>query len=310
MRKHHNTLFISILCVVFLTVSCRRTHTRNKGRHAKSETIIQTNQLVSTVTSPEQIVTVSENQFIPIKLPSKEEILLHRIAYELSYNTETRQPNWVAWRLTSEHTDGPFPRKGVPYYDDSGKAIGISLFSDDIIRGDYFIDMDVPSPRQEHIDWKDHPIGIDHGHMCPAADCKWDKGAMNQSFLLTNMCPQDHDLNGGVWDKLENKCRTWAKLYGEIYIVAGPIFKNEERSSFGINKIPIPDAFFKVVLCISGNPKALGFIFPNNGRQHNMQDYVLSVDKVEKETEIDFFTELPDDIEIEVEAYSNLEDWK
>ena len=309
MRKHC-ALFIFILCVVLLTVSCRRTHTRNKGKYAQSETTVRANQLVSTETDPQKIITASEKQLIPRKTSSKEEILIHRIAYELSYNTETRQPNWVAWRLTSEHTDGPFPRKGVPYYDESGKAIGISSFSEDVIRGDYIVDLDVPSPRQEHVDWKEHPTGIDHGHMCPAADCKWDKGAMNQSFLLTNMCPQNHDLNGGDWDKLENKCRTWAKHYGEIYIVAGPIFKNEERRLFGINKIPIPDAFFKVILCTSGNPKALGFIFPNNGTQHKLEDYVLPVDDVERITGIDFFPALPDDIESEVEAYANLDDWR
>lgn len=309
MRQHY-TLFICILCVILLTVSCRRAHTRNKRKYVQNETIVPNNQLVSTKTSSEETVIVSENQFAPKKAPSKEEILLCRIAYKLSYNTETRQPNWVAWRLTRNHTDGPFPRKGVPYYDESGKAIGIGSFSDEIVHGVYFIDMDVPPPRQEHIDWKEHPTGIDHGHICPAADCKWDKGAMNQSFLLTNMCPQDHDLNGGDWDKLENKCRMWAKHYGEIYIVAGPIFENDERHCFGINKIPIPDAFFKVVLCSSGNPKALGFIFPNNGIQHNMQDYVLSVDEVEIITGIDFFSELPDDTEADVEAYSNLDDWR
>ena len=97
---------------------------------------------------------------------------------------------------------------------------------------------------------------------------------------------------------------------GEIYIVAGPIFKNDEKRYFGVNKIPIPDAFFKVVLCTSENPKALGFVFPNNGTQHNLQDYVLSVDEVENVTGIDFFPALPDSIEEKVEAYSNLEDWK
>lgn len=309
MRKQC-VLFIFILCVILLTASCRRSHTRIKGKYAQSETTVQANQLVSNETGPQKVITASEKQFTPIKTSSKEEILLHRIAYELSYNTETRQPNWVAWRLTNEHTDGPFPRKGVPYYDESGKAIGISSFTDDVVRGDYIVDLDVPSPRQEHNDWKEHPAGIDHGHMCPAADCKWDKGAMNQSFLLTNMCPQNHDLNGGDWDKLENKCRTWAKRYGEVYLVAGPIFKNDERRFFGINKIPIPDAFFKVILCTSGNPKALGFIFPNNGTQHKLEDYALTVDDVENATGIDFFPALPDSIENAVEAYANIDDWK
>lgn len=309
MRKHC-ALFIFILCVILLTVSCRRAHTRNKEKYAQSETTVRANQLVSIAAGPQKVITASEKQFTPRKTLSKEEILLHRIAYELSYNTETRQPNWVAWRLTSDHTDGPFPRKGVPYYDESGKAIGISSFTDDVVRGDYIVDLDVPSPRQEHNDWKEHPAGIDHGHMCPAADCKWDKGAMNQSFLLTNMCPQNHDLNGGVWDKLENKCRTWAKRFGELYLVAGPIFKNDERRFFGINKIPIPDAFFKVILCTSGNPKALGFIFPNNCTQHKLEDYALTVDDVENATGIDFFPALPDSIENEVEAHANIDDWK
>lgn len=306
--RQHRTFFI-IFGVFLLMVSCRKAHTRDKGGYTKSDTTARANQLASIETNPEDMITVSENH-LTLTASSKEEILLCRIAYNVSYNTETRQPNWVAWKLTREHTDGPFPRKGVPYYDESGKAIGIGSLSDEIIRGNYVIDIEVPSPRQEHIDWKEHPAGIDHGHMCPAADCKWDKGAINQSFLLTNMCPQNHDLNGGNWDKLENKCRKWAKRYGYIYIIAGPVFKSDERCYFGINKIPIPDAFFKVVLCTLGSPKALGFVFPNNGTQHNLQDYVLSVDEVENVTGMDFFSALPDDIENEVEAYANINDWK
>lgn len=307
--RQHCTLYILFLSIILLTASCRRAHIRNNGRHTKSETTAHAIQLVSTETYPENVVAVSENHFTPPKTSSHKDILLYRIAYKVSYNTETRQPNWVAWKLTREHTDGPFSRKGVPYYDESGKAIGIGSFSDEIVRGDYFIDMEVPTPRQEHIDWKEHPAGIDHGHMCPAADCKWNKGAINQSFLLTNMCPQDHDLNGGDWDKLENKCRTWAKRYGEIYIVAGPLFENNERRYFGINQIPVPDKFFKVVLCTKGNPKAIGFVFPNTGNHHDLKYYTLSVDEVERKTGIDFFSELPDDVEKDVESYANIDDW-
>jgi endonuclease G len=264
---------------------------------------------VSTETNPEKVVSVSEKQFAPKKTPSKEEVLLCRIAYKLSYNTETRQPNWVAWTLTRDHSDGPYSRKGVPYYDDNGNIIGILSSPTDVVRGDFIVDKDVSCPRQEHIDWKEHPIGIDHGHMCPAADCKWDKGAMNQSFLLTNICPQDRELNGGDWDKLEKKCRTWAKQYGQIYIVAGPIFMSDEKRCFGMNQIPIPDAFFKVVLCMTGNPKAIGFVFPNSGTHQNLKEYVQTVDDVERITGIDFFPAIPDDIENEVEAKVDIGEW-
>ena len=107
--RQYSALFIFIISVILLTTSCRRAHTRNKGRNTKSETTAPANQLVETQTNSENVVIISDNHFTPPKTPSKEEILLYRIAYKVSYNTKTRQPNWVAWKLTREHTDGPFP---------------------------------------------------------------------------------------------------------------------------------------------------------------------------------------------------------
>ena len=145
--------------------------------------------------------------------------------------------------------------------------------------------------------------------MCPAADCKWSKEAINQSFLLTNMCPQDHELNGGDWENLEDKCRKWTKKYGDIYIVAGPIFYDGVKKTFGANKIAIPDAFYKVALCLQGEPKALGFIYPNDAEKHPMSQSVCSVDDVEKITSIDFFSSLPDELEKTIESNYNLKMW-
>lgn len=62
------------------------------------------------------------------------------------------------------------------------------------------VDMDVKGGRQELEDWYGHSLPIDHGHLCPAGDCKWSKEAMEQSFLLTNMCPQNSNLNRGDWE--------------------------------------------------------------------------------------------------------------
>ena len=77
----------------------------------------------------------------------------------------------------------------------------------------------------------------------------------------------------------------------------------------GANKVGVPDAFFKVVLCLQGEPKALGFIFPNNAAHHELVDYIKSVDDVEEITGFDFFHNLPDEIESKVEASSNLYEW-
>lgn len=235
--------------------------------------------------------------------------LLTRMSYTTSYNKQTKCPNWVAWHLTAEHTEGEFSRRGVPYFEENGEACGIGKVNRETSKGDYFVDVEAEMPRQEFSDWDVMPVGMSHGHICPAGDNKWSKAAMNQSFLLTNMCPQTEKLNGGGWKKLEEKCRDWAIKYEDIYIVSGPIFYEGVRRCFGKNKIGIPDAFFKVVLCVNGKPKAIGFIYSNDSSSQSMAQNVHSVNEIEEIVGMDFFFYLPDSIENKVEAMTNLEMW-
>lgn len=237
-----------------------------------------------------------------------DEQILSRKAYTTSYNCNTKCPNWVAWHLTSDHTDGPFARKGVPYFSDDGIVEGIGPVTQETCKNGYFVDLESKEPRQQISDWT-RDYNMSHGHMCPAGDNKWDKAAMNQSFLLTNMCPQDGKLNGGGWKKLEEKCRVWANQYGDIYIVAGPIFNEPISRTLGEGKIAVPDAFFKVVLCLEGTPKAIGFLYKNDPSSQSIEDSACSVDNVEDITGFDFFYSLPDDIEDSVESDSNLKKW-
>lgn len=232
---------------------------------------------------------------------------LQRISYCTSYNNKTRNPNWVAWKLTREHTDGPYPRKGVPYFTEDGQAYGIGKVTLKTLKNVYFLDSESEKPRQELSDWSTK-YNMSHGHMCPAGDNKWDRAAINQSFLLTNMCPQDQSLNSGGWNKLEEKCRSWANKYGYIYIVAGPIFRGKPSRFLG--HIAVPDAFFKVVLCMSGKPKAIGFIYENDSSSQSINNKYCTVDHVEEITGFDFFSSLPDDVEDIIEAKSNINDWK
>ena len=224
---------------------------------------------------------------IPRLMSSKPEQILVREGYTTSYNKTTKNANWVAWHLTREHTNGEWSRDGIPYY----------------------VDEEVNGERQELEDWYSNTLPIDHGHMCPAGDCKWSKKAMHQSFLLTNMCPQNSKLNSGDWEELERRCRGWARHFGEIYITCGPIFYGSNYQTIGANKVGVPDAFYKVVLCLSPKPMALGFIYPNNGIHHNMDYYVTSVDNVEETTGIDFFYNVSEEIENLVESSYDIKKW-
>lgn len=296
-------------CSIGLT-SCRQHRIPKQISFVKSNPSLQKSERISMPHFNEEAIESTTLSLLDIvsNLPS-DNIILQHIGYVISYNKETKNPNWVAWHLTAEHTDGPFPRSGEPYFE-NGEACGIGKINAVILRGDYFVDMEIEEPRPDFDDWSEMPTGMSHGHICPAGDNKWSKAAMNQSFLLTNMCPQDVSLNGGGWKKLEDKCRDWAKKYDDIYIVAGPIFYDEVRRSFGKNKIGIPDAFFKVVLSVNGTPKAIGFIYSNDGTSQSMAKSARSVDEVEEITGFDFFYNLPDSIEDDIESQNNLKDWK
>ena len=138
--------------------------------------------------------------------------------------------------------------------------------------------------------------------MCPAGDNKWNRDAMNETFLFTNICPQVHGLNAGAWNDLELACRSWARKYGDVYIACGPIYEGTPRT-IGRNRVAVPTAFFKVILCMRGQgaPKSIGFIYPNASTSRKMFSYAMSVDEVERRTGIDFFTNLEDNTEETVE---------
>lgn len=213
------------------------------------------------------------------------EQILERTGYVASYNKTNLLPNWVAWHLTAERTEGSAKRSGVDFAEDT----------------------EVPEPRAT--DWDYYNSGYDRGHMCPAADNKWSKKAMEESFLFTNMCPQNGNLNRGDWNEMEMACRKWAKKYGDLYIVCGPILYKGKHKTIGKNKMVVPEAFFKVVLRTGDDPQAIGFIYKNTSGNRPKDSYVNTVDEVERITGIDFFPSLPDDVEKKVEAECDLGLW-
>lgn len=213
--------------------------------------------------------------------------ILHRKAYTTSYNSVTLNANWTAWHLTADHTSGSYSRKGIDYMEDD----------------------EVKGAKQMLDDWDDRGPGIDHGHLCPSGDATWDGEALVQTFLLTNICPQNRKLNQGDWKYLEERCRGWANHYGEIFIVCGPLYYSKPPHTMGKSSVAYPDAFYKVVLRLGKRPAALGFIYPNTDEHRNIASYVKTVDEVEQATGIDFFFQLPDNIENRIEAFADITKW-
>ena len=215
-------------------------------------------------------------------------LLLERYCYSVSYNKITRQPNWVMWRLTAEHV---MKRK-------------------DGVWNEYREDTELPSEIRSTLD--DYASsGYDRGHMCPGGDCNWDDDGRDETFLLSNMCPQNSNLNRGDWKEIEMACRKWARQYNSIYIVCGPIFfKSQEHEKIGPHQIPVPEAFFKVILCAeSSYPKGIGFICRNTDGNRKKDFYVNSIRQVERVTGYRFFPNLDDSIKSVVYDMDDINEW-
>lgn len=234
-------------------------------------------------TEPHEIELLKE--FFPEdKLNRKEQILIRK-NYVVSYNRETKCPNWVLWELTREHADGNIKRPDYAFHED----------------------VEVPSPRAELVDYRGS--GYDRGHMCPAGDNKWDEDAMYESFLMTNMCPQNQQLNSGLWNQIEMQCRYWAKKYEKLYIICGPIFLRGEHQTIGPNRVMVPEAFFKAVICLEGEPKGIAFVCRNTKGDRKKDYYVNTIRQVERITGYCLFPNLDEDIAEQVKDYADINEW-
>lgn len=285
-------ILLSILFVFIILASCGHSSGKNK-RYSTENAILPAESSITIIGKPdtENYDSLNKNNlsntaFIickPAPLSLVSEQLIEKSSYIVSYNRDTKIPNWVAWHLTANHTDGPFKRMSN------------------------FYEEDVENPRATLEDYRGS--GWSRGHMCPAGDNKWSRQAMYDSFSLVNVCPQHSKLNSGLWNSIEMDCRKWARKYNEVYIVCGPVLMKGKHETIGTNEVVVPEAFFKVVLCLTDKPKALGYIVKNTEGNKKKDLYYNSIDQVERITGIDFFPALPDDIENKVEAKADINDW-
>ena len=297
-RTHYSGVFIVSMAflafiVIGLTVSLsiracshHKNYSQEEIKYAEPSTdIVEAKHEEVTETSvpyemPDSVVRIC----IPKPLEGISEQIIRKASYIVSYNKDTKIPNWVAWHLTADHTDGYVKRMSNIYEEEQ-----------------------VASPRATLEDYRGS--GWSRGHMCPAGDNKWSETAMYESFSLVNVCPQNASLNSGVWNSIEIDCRRWARQYGDVYIVCGPVFLNREHETIGTNDVFVPEAFFKVVLCLNGTPKALGVICRNTDGNRKRDLYYNSVDQVERITGYDFFPALPDELENRLESNVDINLW-
>lgn len=193
----------------------------------------------------------------------------------------------------------------------------------------YLFDEDLPNHSTNYVTDNDgfniDPFwssGYDHGHICPNADRKYSREANRQTFFLTNMQPQRNIFNAGIWLKMENKLTNswWPKTNGDtLYVVKGGTIDSEDniieyicnRQKSATSKnglIPVPKYFFMALLRKNSmGYKGLAFWVEHLNENHSsdpLDNYVINIRELERRTGIDFFCNLPDKTEEEVETMS------
>lgn len=234
------------------------------------------------------VVTATPTELMAVALPlGTPEQIVEYTGFTVSFNAEAHQPNYAAWELNDVKLENNTSRRDVKF-DVDRNVVGTAELAD---------------YRRS---------GFDRGHMMPAADAKWSDRAMTESHLLTNICPQDHNMNGGAWATLEGNCRQWAARDSSIIIICGPVLADSMTRAIGEGgRIPVPERFFKVVLApYDRPPRGIGFLMNNGPVEGGVQAAAVSIDQVEEATGYDFFTALPDEIENAVEAQCAYHDWQ
>ena len=225
-----------------------------------------------------------------MELPSyaRDAVLIEYTGYCVCYNADARLPFWVAYELTGAEVDAAVADK-------KGKGF----------RRD-------PRVELPQADWYDYKgSGWSRGHMAPAADFKWSEDALWDTFYYTNCCPQNRWMNNGPWNVLENQVRRWAKAWGNVYVVTGPVLKDRQFGTLGPDEVVIPVAFFKALLVQNGDGyHAIGFVMDNTDAPQTLQESYMTVDALEALTGYDFFPALPNRVERQVEAAVDVDFWK
>ncbi|MCW1148095.1 DNA/RNA non-specific endonuclease [Flavobacterium lacisediminis] len=258
---------IIYILIVFSMFSCKEFNFDERNSIEEKEVLIDEN------------VISNDFDFLPTSTTSD---VYKRNTYVFSYSEDHEQSEWVAYYL--DNNDVKSTNFDRPFFEQDPLVESVSA------------------------DWRNYKnSGYDKGHLCPAGDRKGSYDEYNETFFTSNISPQEHDFNSGVWNRLEEKVRYWAVKSDGLFVVTGGVLSNNLKT-IGKEDVSVPNYFYKVLLSKDGS-KMIGFLVPHENSNQPLYEFVVSVDEIEKMTGIDFYPNLPDEIENRLESKSDYKDW-
>lgn len=198
-------------------------------------------------------------------LPAADQILFNR-NYVLGYSYYFRQAKWTLEIIDADKSD---------------------VERADNFRPDYRI------PERFRADLAAYEgSGYDRGHLVASANQIETEIQNSETFLLSNMSPQEPQFNRNIWKKLEEAVRklNLKKEIFETYVMSGPLFffdteviMMKSTKNEGVT-LPIPHAYFKSILTENNRGKLhmWSFIIPNEASNKPLEEFLVETAKVEK----------------------------
>lgn len=299
-------LYLCFACLTLFFVSC------SDDNNPVIDDGKPVNKNANVVTTDKAVLRL---EFPALKKTGRQQIIVHRLSntdydkdrvnFCTEWDCDKKSQRWSCYQLHSGFS-GNYSRTG-------------SFTADPALsEGDYWAE------------YTSFP-GFDRGHICPSADRTFSKEANDQTFYMSNMQPQYHAFNSfdrnnnknkGLWLRMEQQLQTWAGNLGPkdtIFVCKGGTIDDEKNIIKRIDgKLIVPKYFFTAILrkfYINGKHEylALGYWCDQTNdyrTNETIKQHCMSIEKLEQLTGIDFFCNLPDDIEAKVEKKYNESSWK
>ena len=312
------TLFVAaIACLSLLVASCGDSSYNgptgsdddNPSGSTSGSTSDKNNKNANVATTDRAVLRI---EFPALRKTGHQQVIVHRVSDNTTYDNDRvnfctewdcdlKSQRWSCYQLHKGFT-GNYSRVVKTYPEDP--AIASANRYDDQI----------------------YSSGFEHGHICPSADRAYSYDANYQTFYMSNMQPQYHAFNGydeknnnrkGLWLRMEQQLQQWAKALGTndtIYVCKGGTIDDENNIIKRINnKLIVPKYFYMAILRKTQFGYAAMAFWSDQTTSYRENETLLSkvitIDELEKKTGIDFFCNLPDDIENNVEKTFNQASW-
>ena len=225
---------------------------------------------------------------------NKDNFLMVKPQYALSFNNTKGGPNWVSWHL---------------------QASDIGAES----RGDFHPDGSLPAGFKKITKANYNNSGYDRGHICNSKDRTDTRVNNDATFNMTNILPQAADNNQGPWVRLENFERELAQQGNEVYIIAGAFGtggtgKFGEKDSVANGQVNVPKTFWKIMVILpTGNDdlsritnatRTIAICMPNKQgiRNTDFHSFITTIRNVEGATGYNFLSEVSTGVQNAIET--------